>query len=121
MLVGNIAIGLAVDDTIHFIHNFKKYFDRYHNIEKAVSETFLSAGRAMIITSVVLSTGFFIFMFSIMNHLKIFGALAGSAILLALVSNMVVSPVIMALLHAKEGNCLVTGGGLNFRRSNDDC
>jgi hypothetical protein len=105
MLVGNIAIGLAVDDTIHFIHNFKKYFDRYHNIEKAVSETFLSAGRAMIITSVVLSTGFFIFMFSIMNHLKIFGALAGSAILLALVSNMVVSPVIMALLHVKEERC----------------
>ncbi len=102
MLVGNIAIGLAVDDTIHFIHNFKKYFDRYHDVEKAVCLTFLSAGRAIIITSVVLSSGFFIFMFSIMSHLKAFGALAGSAILLALVSNMIVSPAIMTLVHVRK-------------------
>jgi len=102
MLVGNIAMGLAVDDTIHFIHNFKKYFARYKNAEQAVAATFLSAGRAIIITSVVLSVGFFIFMFSIMNHLKEFGILTGFAILLALGFNMVVSPAIMTLAYKKQ-------------------
>jgi len=55
MLVGSIAIGLAVDDTIHFMHNFRRYFEESGNAEKAVIETLLTTGRAITVTTCVLS------------------------------------------------------------------
>jgi hypothetical protein len=36
MLVGSIALGLAVDDTVHFLHNFRRYFDETGSVSKAV-------------------------------------------------------------------------------------
>ncbi len=102
MLVGNIVIGLAVDDTIHFMHNFRKYYGEYNDSFVAVRETFLSAGRAMLVTSCVLSTGFFIYLFSRMHHLNDFGLLTGAAIIIALVSDFIVAPAIMTLLFRKE-------------------
>ncbi|MCI5143613.1 MAG: hypothetical protein D3909_18190 [Candidatus Electrothrix sp. ATG1] len=74
MLVGSISIGLAVDDTIHFMHNFRRYFEQTGDAKQAVMETLHTAGRAMLITSCVLSIGFFIFMFASMNNLFNFGA-----------------------------------------------
>ena len=51
MLIGSIAIGLVVDDTIHFLHNFTRYFNHHQSVKKAVRETMLSTGKAIMITS----------------------------------------------------------------------
>ncbi|MEN8195962.1 MAG: efflux RND transporter permease subunit, partial [Pseudomonadota bacterium] len=53
MLVGSIAIGLAVDDTVHFMHNFRRYFAQTGDVRAAVRRTLHTAGRAMLVTSVV--------------------------------------------------------------------
>ncbi|MEA2018247.1 MAG: MMPL family transporter [Campylobacterota bacterium] len=42
MLIGAIAIGLAVDDTVHFMHNFRKYEILYNDVDKAVIKTLLT-------------------------------------------------------------------------------
>jgi predicted RND superfamily exporter protein len=55
MLTGSIAIGLVVDDTIHFMHNFRRYFEQSGDVVEAVHQTMLTTGRAMLVTSVVLS------------------------------------------------------------------
>lgn len=102
MLVGNIAIGLAVDDTIHFMHNFKVYFDKSGKVETAVKETFLTAGRAMLVTSLVLSAGFFIFMFAGMNNLYDFGLLTGITILTALLANFLVTPALLSFAYENK-------------------
>jgi predicted RND superfamily exporter protein len=37
MLVGSIAMGLAVDDTIHFMHNFRRYFARSGDVDRMLT------------------------------------------------------------------------------------
>lgn len=99
MLVGNIAIGLAVDDTIHFMHNFRRYFEESKDAKFAVMETLHTTGRAMLVTSCVLSIGFFIFMFATMNNLIHFGFLTGLAIILALLSDYFIAPALMVVVN----------------------
>ncbi|HEY9080407.1 efflux RND transporter permease subunit [Magnetovibrio sp.] len=99
MLIGSIAIGLAVDDTIHFMHNYRRYHHETASVHKAVRETLLSTGRAMFVTTVVLSLGFFIFTQSTMSNLINFGWLTGLTIILALLADFFLAPALMALLH----------------------
>jgi predicted RND superfamily exporter protein len=99
MLIGAIAIGLAVDDTIHFMHNFRRYHHQSGHVPHAVNETLLSTGRAMLITTVVLSTGFFLYMFSTLTNLFAFGLLTGFTILMALLADFFLAPALMAVLH----------------------
>ncbi|MBW1847989.1 MAG: MMPL family transporter, partial [Deltaproteobacteria bacterium] len=102
MLVGNIAIGLAVDDTIHFMHNFRRYFEESKDAKFAVMETLHTTGRAMLVTSCVLSIGFFIFMFATMVNLIHFGFLTGLAIILALLADYFIAPALMVVVNRPE-------------------
>ncbi|MBV1871655.1 MAG: MMPL family transporter [Gammaproteobacteria bacterium] len=99
MLIGSIAIGLAVDDTIHFMHNYKRnYFMYGRDSSKAVKETLLGSGRAMLVTTLVLSTGFLVFTASSMSNLSEFGLITGMSIILALLSDFFLAPAIVILL-----------------------
>ena len=106
MLIASIAIGLAVDDTVHFMHHFRRYYDQTGDVLTAVRETLHTAGRAMLVTSVVLSLGFFIFMFASMNNLFYFGLLTGITIIVALLADFFLAPALMALAYngAKTAN-----------------
>ena len=75
ILIASIATGLAVDDTVHFMYNFKRYYEKLGDVKNAVHHTLHTAGRAMLTTSIVLSIGFFIFTFASMNNLFNFGVL----------------------------------------------
>ena len=99
LMIGSIAIGIVVDDTVHFIYNFQKYYERTANPYKAVRETLLGTGRALLITSLVLCTGFFILMFASLNHLVNFGFFTGITILIALAADFFLMPAIMVLMH----------------------
>lgn len=99
LLIGGIALGLAVDDTIHFFHNFIRYYQLFGNAEEAVRQTFLSTGRAMFITTMVLVAGFWLFMFARLNNLFNFGLLTGVTLLLALAAVFFVVPAMMEVLY----------------------
>ncbi len=101
MMVASIAIGLAVDDTVHFVYNFKRYYLKSGDVREAVGHTLHTAGRAMLTTSIVLSIGFFIFMFASMNNVFYFGMLVGMAIILALIGDFFIAPALMALTADK--------------------
>jgi uncharacterized protein len=101
MLIGNIVMGLAVDDTIHFIHNFKTYYLQGNGCQKAVEKTFLTTGRAMLLTSMILCSAFFIYLFSSLYHLKDFGMLAGLAVLLALAADFFVTSALMTVFYSR--------------------
>lgn len=98
MLVASIAIGLSVDNTIHFMYNFRKYYETSGDIADGVRNALNTAGRALLTTSVVLSIGFFIFMFASMNNLFEFGLFTGIAIILALASNFFMAPALLRLV-----------------------
>jgi predicted RND superfamily exporter protein len=101
MLIGSIALGLAVDDTVHFMHNFQRYYRQTGDTVEAITHTLHTAGRAMVITTIVLSLGFLIFMRSEMNNLLNFGGLTGLAIVLALMADLLLAPALMTLIFGK--------------------
>lgn len=107
MLVGTIAIGLAVDDTIHFMHTCRRDYRETGDIKAAIGRTMKSTGRAMIVSSVVLAAGFFVFMAATMKNVVIFGAITGSAILLALVADLILSPALLMVAYRNKP----VGGG----------
>ena len=107
MMIGSIAMGLAVDDTIHFFHNFRRYYNDTGDVRDAVRLTLHTTGRAMLVTSIVLSLGFFVFMFSSMNNLFNFGLLTGMTIILALMADFLLTPAIMSLIsHPAPGTAV---------------
>ena len=99
MMVASIAIGLAVDDTIHFMHNFRRYYEQTGDPKQAVHQTLMTTGRAMLVTTIVLSIGFFIFVFATMNNLLNFGILTSFTILMALIADYLVAPALMVLVN----------------------
>lgn len=98
LLIGCIALGLAVDDTIHFMHNFQRYYARTGNAELAVRETLRTTGKALMITSLVLSGAFFINMLGTMYNLQDFGLLTGFCIIVAFMADVTLAPSLMTLL-----------------------
>jgi predicted RND superfamily exporter protein len=99
MMVASIAIGLAVDDTIHFMHNFRRYYEATGDPRLAVFKTLHTAGRAMLVTTIVLSLGFFIYMFSTLNNIIRFGLLTGVTLIAALLADYFLAPALMVLVN----------------------
>lgn len=99
MMIASIAIGLAVDDTIHFMHNFRRYYEQSGDPKQAVHETLQSTGRAMLVTTIVLSVGFYIFAFATMKNVVNFGLLTGSTIIMALLSDYFIAPALMVIVN----------------------
>jgi len=102
LLIGSIAIGLAVDDTIHFMHNYRRYYLKTKDSSKAIELTFFTTGKAMVITSVVLSLGFYSYMMAQMVSIQNFGFLTGSVIVLALLADLLLAPALM-IVASKRG------------------
>ncbi|MBU1169458.1 MAG: MMPL family transporter [Proteobacteria bacterium] len=98
LFIGSVAIGLVVDDTIHFMYNFRKYYDQTNDPKKAIRETFLGTGRALLITTIVLSMNFFVLMFATLNHSIKFGFFTGMAIFFALFADFFLSPALLFLV-----------------------
>ncbi len=97
LMIGSIAIGLAVDDTIHFMHNFRRSFARSGDVVAAVRETLGTTGQAMLFTSLVLATGFAVFAFAELTVLARFGLLTGLTILVAFLADLILTPALMSL------------------------
>ena len=97
MLTGSVAIGLAVDDTIHFFHSFYREFGETGDTRQSVRNTLLTTGEALLTTSIVLSLGFGVFLFATMPTLRIFGGITALAIVLAFIADVLVAPALVTL------------------------
>jgi predicted RND superfamily exporter protein len=102
LLIGSIAIGLVVDDTIHFMHNFRRYYLESNSASQAIEQTFFTTGKAMLITTIVLSLGFFAYLAANMISVQNFGLLTGSVIIFALLADLLLAPALMVMV-AKKG------------------
>ena len=95
LLIGCIAIGLAVDDTVHMIVRFQHEFHLRKNYHQALTAAFCGVGRALFITSVVLVAGFLVNVFSIMQTLVDFGLLVAFTIFMALLADFFLLPALV--------------------------
>ena len=99
MMIGTIALGLAVDDTVHFLNSFRRYFSEDMTAKEAIRNTLRTSGRAMLITTVVLALGFFMFTFASMLNIKRFGFLTGLTLVLAVLADFLSVPALMMLMN----------------------
>ena len=102
ILIGSIAIGLVVDDTIHFMHNYQKYYKQTGSPQLAVQHTLDTTGRAMLMTTLILSIGFGVCVFSPMAPMSNFGILTALTLIMALLADVLIAPAIMILLDRIE-------------------
>lgn len=99
MLAGSIAVGLAVDDTMHFLHGFHYHSRRGLSVVESATRTITAEGRAMLVTSLVLAAGALVCTLSDLKHFFLFGVLTSSAIMLALTADFLLGPAMMQLLY----------------------
>lgn len=100
--IGSILVGIAVDDTIHFFHHFRANLETNGGVEEAIIGTFLSTGRAMITTTIVLCCGFFVYAGSDMTSLFYYGVLIGIGVFLALLSDFLLAPALLMAFGKKS-------------------
>ena len=101
LLIASIAIGIAVDDTIHFLHHFRLYFERTANVEEAIGFSMRHSGRAMVSTSLILLIGFSAYMGSQMVNIVRFGLLVGLTSAMALIVDLVVTPALLRFFYRR--------------------
>ena len=99
LIGGSILIGLAVDDTIHFFHNFRRYYLKSGDINFAVSETLGSAGRALLATTLILVSSFWMRLFSNLKVIADFGLVLGIALLVAFLADVLLAPALLRMFY----------------------
>ncbi|KPK31947.1 MAG: hypothetical protein AMK70_11455 [Nitrospira bacterium SG8_35_1] len=103
LIGGSIVIGVSVDDTIHFFHNFRSYFEKTGNVETAVVETLRSAGRALITTTLILVSCFWLRLFSSLKVISDFGLIVGFSLLVAFLADVMLAPALLNYFYTRKG------------------
>lgn len=86
--IAAITIGIAVDDTIHYVHRFNEELQIDNNPLAAMKRSHDSVGRAMYYTSVTIIAGFSILVFSNFHPTIYFGLFTSLAMLVAMFANL---------------------------------
>ncbi len=95
--IAAITIGIAVDDTIHYIHRYKKEFFKDKNYQAAMFRCHESIGRAMYYTSLTIVIGFSILVSSNFVPTVYFGLFTGFAMLVALLAALTLLPQLLMI------------------------
>ncbi|MBJ20924.1 MAG: hypothetical protein CL933_16075 [Deltaproteobacteria bacterium] len=98
LLIGSVALGLAVDDTIHFMHGFRRGYAATGSVEIAVRETLQTTGQALLFTSIVLTMGFLIYALSDLSNLSRFGLLTAFSVVSAFLADVLLAPALMKVM-----------------------
>jgi uncharacterized protein len=97
MTIMPMLLGIAVDDTIHFINHIKYEFEQCGNYERAVLESFRTVGKTLAMTTIVLSATFAMYMFSPVSNFARIGLLASIGLIVALLADYLMTPALMLL------------------------
>jgi predicted RND superfamily exporter protein len=99
--IAAIAIGIGVDDTIHYIHRFKIEFKKDNDYIQSMHRTHQSTGLAMFYTSLVISFGFLVLVLSNFIPSIYFGIFTAIAMMTALLVNLTLLPKLLIWLKPK--------------------
>ncbi|MEL7399652.1 MAG: MMPL family transporter, partial [Pseudomonadota bacterium] len=97
--IAAITVGIGVDDTIHYIHRFKREFAVDHDYVEAMHRSHASIGKAMFYTSVIIIVGFSILALSNFIPSIYFGLLTGLAMLAAILGALTLLPRLILLVR----------------------
>ncbi|MBD3841961.1 MAG: MMPL family transporter [Campylobacterales bacterium] len=93
--IAAISIGIAVDDTIHYIHRFKIEYTKTNSYEQSLKNSHRSIGRAMFYTSTIIMVGFSLLVISNFIPTIYFGLLTMIAMFMAIIADLLLLPVLL--------------------------
>ena len=102
LLIASIALGIAVDDTVHFLHHFRTAHLRTGRCEEALVEARDHAGRAMFATSVILTLGFGAFFAASTAGMRNYGTLTALTVVCAFLVDLIILPAILRAVYRDE-------------------
>lgn len=94
-LIFTIVYGIAVDDTIHFLNSYRLKSKLYPDSHEAVKQTISEMWRPMLFTSIVLFSGFMIFLLSEFSSISTLGLLISGSLIVALLTDLLLLPVLL--------------------------
>ena len=107
--IAAITIGIAVDNSIHYIYRFKEEFKKINNYTKTLDRCHSTVGIAILNTSITIVFGFSILVFSNFIPTIYFGVFTGIAMLLAMISVLTLLPKLLLIYRpfGEEVNKLI--------------
>ena len=102
--IAAITIGIAVDNSIHYIYRFKEEFNNSNNYNKTLELCHSTVGRAILNTSITIVFGFSILVLSKFIPTIYFGIFTGLAMLLAMVSVLTLLPSLILSIKPFRNN-----------------
>ena len=94
-----MVLGIAVDDTIHFINHCHVAYDRCGDYQQAVNRTFRTEGLAIVMSTVIVSATFAGFILSDATQIRNWGILAVAGMVSALLADLFLTPVLFKYLR----------------------
>ena len=98
VMVGCVALGLVVDDTIHMLVRIGRHRDAGATVPEAIEGAMADTGRAIVITTIVLASGFATLVVAMFVPAMQFGLVTAVVVVLALVCDLVVLPAAMIVV-----------------------
>jgi predicted RND superfamily exporter protein len=100
--IAAITIGIAVDNSIHYIYRFKEEFKNLNDYHQTLEACHSSVGRAILNTSITIVFGFSILILSKFIPTIYFGMFTGLAMLLAMISVLTLLPTLILMIRPFE-------------------
>lgn len=94
-----VGLGVAIDDTIHFLVRFRREILAGRSYEDALRRTASTVGRAIVFTSLVMASGFSVFVFSKFKNIADFGTIATTIMIAALIGDLILLPVCLLIFR----------------------
>lgn len=101
-IIFTIAFGIAVDDTIHFLGKFKHELMKGRSKIYALKRSFLTTGKAMILTTLILCSGFLLLIFSSFLGTFYLGLLLCITLFVALIADLTILPILLLLFYKSK-------------------
>ncbi len=102
MMTAGVAMGIAVDDTIHFICFYKTRVAETGKPTNAIQESIKTCGAAMLQTTFICATGMLVFALSAFVPTKQFGLIMASILATAVVSDLICLPALLLLISRQR-------------------
>jgi predicted RND superfamily exporter protein len=103
-VIFTVAFGIAVDDTIHFISKFKMELAKGKSKLYAIKRTYFSTGKAIIITTLILISGFLTLLMSSFGGTYYIGLFVGLTLVFALIIDLTLLPTLILLFYKPRGS-----------------
>ena len=100
--VASISVGIAVDNTIHYLYKFKSEYELNNDFNEAMIRSHSTIGRAIFYTASTISLGFLIFSFSNFIPTIYFGIFTALAMFFAFLVSLTLLPILLEKMRAFE-------------------